>query len=130
MIRFDTVFTLILACSVALTGCSSKLEEQSAERAVQVADTPSYMAQKKYALTLRTNSAENQVLIRLVRNLEEMESLVNEAQFRSNPDSRIHFDYRQLRSDLLAITQGIRTHLRTPDYSPRTLKPIPGNYGH
>ena len=77
----------------------------------------------------RTNSNEKKVLIRLVRNLEELNALINEAEFRAQADSRIRFDYQQLRFDLSAISHGIRTHIRLPDQSPRFIDPIPGEYG-
>ena len=83
----------------------------------------------KPEIVARTNSSEKQVLIRLLRNLNELDALINEAEFSANPDARIRFDYRQLRSDFFSVSQGIQAHIQMPDYSPRTLKPISGNYG-
>ncbi len=80
-------------------------------------------------LIARTNSAEKKILTRLVRYLSELDALADEAEFKSSPDARIHFDYRQLEMDLSSIIFGIETYLRTPDYQPRTLKPMGGYYG-
>lgn len=85
--------------------------------------------QKNSTIVQRTNSNEKMVLIRLARNLEELNALIDEAEFRAQADSRIRFDYRQLRFDLSAISHGIRTHIRLPDQSPRSIDPIPGEYG-
>ncbi len=77
----------------------------------------------------RSSSSELQILSRLAKAIEELEALIREAESSADPDARIRFDYYQLRSDMLSITQGIQAHVRTPVYMPRTLDPIVGNYG-
>ena len=84
---------------------------------------------EKPQIIAQTNSTELQVLIRLARGLEELETLIDEAQTNANPDSRIQFDYQQLRSDFFSIAQGIKSHVLIPNYLPRSLKPIAGQYG-
>ncbi len=81
------------------------------------------------SIVRQTNSNEKQVLIRVARYLEELNALIDEAEFHAQADSRIRFDYRQLRMDLSAVTQGIRTHIQLPNFLPRSIEPIPGDYG-
>lgn len=78
---------------------------------------------------MRSSSSELQLLARLAGAIEELEALIREAETSADPDARIRFDYYQLRTDILSILQGIQAHIRTPVYTPRTLKPIAGNYG-
>lgn len=78
---------------------------------------------------MRSSSSELQLLARLAGAIEELEALIREAEASADPDARIRFDYYQLRTDILSISQGIQAHIRTPVYTPRTLKPIAGNYG-
>lgn len=117
-------------CLLSLMGsCSSKTTTaidtpQPTASASEVTLRPNYQT-----VVVRTNSAEKQILIRLVREIEELATLIDEASFNANPDARIRFDYRQLQADLLLITQGIHAHVELSDFSPRTLKPIVGQYG-
>ena len=80
-------------------------------------------------VVMRSTSSELQLLTRLAGAIEELEALIREAEANADPDARIRFDYYQLRTDILSIAQGIQAHIRTPVYTPRTLKPIAGNYG-
>ncbi len=88
-----------------------------------------HLETEKPQIIAQTNSTELQVLIRLARGLEELEILIDEAETNANPDSRIQFDYQQLRSDLFSIAHGIKSHVLIPNYLPRSLKPIAGQYG-
>ncbi len=128
------VYSIFIKCAfvvgttLVLISCADKPKQTEQEQSNTLMDAVIFDNDLHSSLVVRTNDAETQVLIRLVRHLEELGALVDEAQYKSNPDSRIHFDYRQLRTDLLSIGHGIRTHLRTPDYSPRTVMPVRGNY--
>lgn len=84
---------------------------------------------RQSAVISRTNPYEHQVLVRLAQSIEELEALIVEAENSTDPDARIRFDYYQLRVDMLSIVRGIKAHIRTPVYTPRTLEPIVGNYG-
>ena len=120
---------LVLIAVVGLAGCtthkSANVELVSGPLPNQ--DSIHYVQQP--ILVTRTNSSEIQVLIRLVTMIEELEALVREAESSADPDARLRFDYYQLRTDFLSISQGIQAHIRTPVYTPRTLDPIAGNYG-
>ncbi|MDE0310041.1 MAG: RAQPRD family integrative conjugative element protein [Acidiferrobacterales bacterium] len=90
---------------------------------------PTTVAKSNSSIVRQTNSNEKHVLTRVARYLEELNALIDEAEFHAQDDSRIRFDYQQLRLDLSAVTHGIRTHLLVPDYQPRAIEPIPGKYG-
>lgn len=119
---------ILLACS-SLAGCYQNTNQiDNEEKPIMESTTPVTEVFDNHTIS-RTNSAERKVLTRLVRNLEEIEALVDEAQFRANPDDRFRFDYRQLRNDLTTVREGIHAYIRLPIYSPRTIELIPGNYG-
>lgn len=75
-----------------------------------------------------TNYSERESLAKLVHELDGLSALVDEAQGRANPDSRIRFQYNQLRKDLVMMRLGIQEHLDTPTIEPRSYAPLSGDY--
>ena len=121
--------SLILLTCTSLAGCYQNTKQiDTKDKSIKESTIPVSEVFENHIIS-RTNSAERKMLTRLVRSLEEIEALADEAQFRANPDDRFRFDYRQLRNDLTAVKEGIHAYIRLPIYSPRTIEPIPGNYG-
>lgn len=120
---------LLLVALMSLASCSTK----NRPPVEIVNDSPTEIFSTPYAnqpiVVMRSSSSELQLLARLAGAIEELEALIREAEASADPDARIRFDYYQLRTDILSISQGIQAHIRTPVYMPRTLKPIAGNYG-
>lgn len=120
---------LLLIALMSLASCSTKHRPP----VEIVKDSPTEIFSRSYAhqpiVVMRSSSSELQLLARLAGAIEELEALIREAEASADPDARIRFDYYQLRTDILSISQGIQAHIRTPVYTPRTLKPITGNYG-
>ena len=112
-----------------LTGCSM-LEQTSESDALEIQQQPQVISSAAPEIVMRSNSEEKKTLARLVQLLQELNNLITEAETRANPDARIKFDYAQLRYDLQLITQGITAHVHQPDFTPRTVKPIAGNYSN
>lgn len=120
----------LLICTCFLIGSCSKNQDSEPTAIRDAVQYPiSKLAKINSSIVQQTNSNEKQVLIRVARYLEELNALIDEAEFHAHADSRIRFDYRQLRMDLSAVTQGIRTHIQLPNFLPRTIEPIPGKYG-
>ncbi len=130
MLKFRTLKFSVLLHIALIQGCSSApksmpdlaADEQRSPIAIQ-------QTSEVAEVVARLPSAEKQVLIRLVREIEELDALIEEAQFKADPGSRLKFDYLQLRNDLLLITHGIHSHIRISEFTPRTLKPVVGEYG-
>ncbi len=122
-------FILLFVALMSLASCSTK----NRPPVEIVKDSTSEIVSMPYAhqpiVVMRSSSSELQLLARLAGAIEELEALIREAEASADPDARIRFDYYQLRTDILSISQGIQAHIRTPVYTPRTLKPIAGNYG-
>ena len=120
---------LLLVALMILASCSTK----NSQPVEIVKESPTEIVSTPYAhqpiVVMRSSSSELQLLARLASAIEELEALIREAEASADPDARIRFDYYQLRADILSISQGIQAHIRTPVYTPRTLKPIAGNYG-
>ena len=120
---------LLLFALMSLASCSTK----NRPPVEIVKDSPTEIVSTPYShqpiVVMRSSSSELQLLARLAGAIEELEALIREAEASADPDARIRFDYYQLRTDILSISQGIQAHIRTPVYTPRTLKPIAGNYG-
>ncbi len=130
MMKFTWLTLFAFISTATLSGCMSSHNKQPAsETRTSVAENEILVTDIQPRLIARTNDAEKKILTRLVHYLNELDTLADEAEFKSNPDARIHFDYRQLDLDLSSIIFGIQTYLRTPDYQPRTLKPMGGHYG-
>jgi len=121
---------IVLLVLVLLTACHSK-EKVAYEfiASVDPKQATDQLSDHQPIVVIRTRATEMQVLGRLAGALEELEALIREAEISADPDARLRFDYFQLRADLLAITQGIQSHIQTPIYAPRALDPIVGNYG-
>ena len=69
-------------------------------------------------------------LRRLVYELRYViDNLVPQAQYHSDPDARVRFDWRQLAIDLNRVVAGIESHLNGGLTAPRSIAPIQGNYG-
>jgi len=129
MFKVGHMLALLISVCFLLESCSKnqKLEPELIRDTIQ---TPSKKLVKlSPSIVQQTNSNEKQTLIRLARYLEELNALIDEAEFHAQADARIRFDYRQLRSDLSAVTQGIHSHIQLPDFLPRSIDPIPGKYG-
>jgi RAQPRD family integrative conjugative element protein len=71
---------------------------------------------------------ERAKLAQLIRELEALEPLMNEAAAQANPDTRIRFQYGWLKQDIDRITLGIREHIDAPRSEPRTFPPLKGDY--
>lgn len=130
MLNFRVALILVQLLIPLIASCSSKPEPVSnITPSEPIIQTLAIEPTTKVDVVVRMHSEEKKVLIRLVREIEELEALIDEAKLKANPDSRIKFDYSQLKDDLLLITQGIHAHIRISDFTPRTLKPIVGQYG-
>ena len=117
---FVLLFTSLSACTSVPPGSESPKET--------VVTKPVQYANGSDVSIRRVNSSEKQSLVRLLRQLNELDNLISEAETNANPDARIQFDYNRLRYDLLLIMNGISAHVDRPDYTPRTLEQIPGDY--
>lgn len=117
---FALLFTSLSACTSVPSGSESSKE--------MVIAKPIQYANSSDGSIRRVNSSEKQTLVRLLRQLHELDNLISEAEKNANPDARIKFDYNRLRYDLLLIMNGISAHVDRPDYTPRTLEQIPGDY--
>jgi len=71
---------------------------------------------------------EQAKLAQLVRELEALEPLMNDAKAQANPDARIRFQYGWLKQDIDRIILGIREHIDAPRSEPRTFPPLKGDY--
>ena len=58
-----------------------------------------------------------------------IDNLVPQAQYYSDPDARVRFDWHQLTIDLNRVVAGIESHLNGGLTAPRSIAPIQGNYG-
>ena len=127
--KIGHMLALLISVCFLLESCSKNqnLEPELIRDTIQ---TPSKKLVKlSPSIVQQTNSNEKQALIRLARYLEELNALIDEAEYHAQADARIRFDYRQLRSDLSAVTQGIHSHIQLPEFLPRSIDPIPGEYG-
>lgn len=71
---------------------------------------------------------ERTKLAQLVRELEALAPLVNQAAAQANPDARIRFQYGWLKQDIDRIILGIREHIDAPQNEPRTFPLLKGDY--
>lgn len=119
---FVSLFTLsVYGCTLPVGPAKTMSDEVSTNKTI------SPVVEKIEPIT-RTNSEEKKTLSRLANQLKELHHLIDEAEFKANPDSRIRFDYKRLRYDLMLITDGIKAHIDNPVYTPRSIEPIRGNY--
>jgi RAQPRD family integrative conjugative element protein len=74
------------------------------------------------------SDAEKADLARLIHELTALKPLLAQAQRDANPDARVTFQYRWLRTDLDKIMRGIRAYLDGTRDLPRSIKPLQGDY--
>ncbi len=72
---------------------------------------------------------ERAALVRLVREIDLLEPLAQEAERQADPSDRSHFAYDWFRQDLERIKGGIREHLERPRTEPNAARPLDGGYG-
>ncbi len=72
--------------------------------------------------------AEREALARLVHELKALHPLIEEAQTKADPSSRVTFNYGWLREDLAKICDGLQAHIDKPRAEPRTFAPLSGDY--
>ena len=73
-------------------------------------------------------SLEDAELRRLLSELKSLERIIVIAEQSADSDSRLTFDYQQLRGDLLKIQQGIEDHINQVRRDPRKLPDISADY--
>ena len=119
---FVSLFTLsVYGCTLPVNPAKTMSDEVSTNN-----QNPSVV--ERIEPVTRINSEEKKTLSRLANQLKDLHHLIDEAEFKANPDSRIRFDYKRLRYDLMLITDGIKAHIESPVYTPRSIDPIRGNY--
>lgn len=74
--------------------------------------------------------AEREALVRLVHELEVLQTLIDHAEQAADADARVHFRYDRLRQDLERVRSGIQEHIEAPRNEPRSVKPLRGDYRH
>lgn len=129
MLKIQNMIVSVICICPLITGCAEKSKPRPTAD-YEMPQTVAYPAFRQNSTIVRqTNTDEKKVLIRLVRYLQDIDALISEAEIQAQADSRIRFDYQQLRFDLSAISHGIRTHIHLPNQSPRAIDAIPGQYG-
>lgn len=73
-------------------------------------------------------STERAELVRILREIENLELIVQDAEAASVSTQRIRFQYGWLRGDLEKIKAGIREYLDTAPVTPRVPVPLGGDY--
>ena len=129
MFKSFYILYFIAGALLWLTSCSTP-EQTSESDVLEIQQQPEIFSSAVPEIVTRSNSGEKKTLARLVQLLQELNNLITEAETRANPDARIKFDYAQLRYDLQLITRGISAHVHRPDFTPRTVEPIAGNYNN
>lgn len=76
------------------------------------------------------SDGERAALERLVKEIQLLEPLVQEAERQADPADRSRFAYDWLREDLERMKTGIRQHLERPRTEPATVRPLTGRYGN
>jgi RAQPRD family integrative conjugative element protein len=71
---------------------------------------------------------ERKNLIAVVRQIEALDQLIDQAESAADADARLKFNYRQLRHELTQIQSGIQRHLNAPSRTPRALAPLEADY--
>ena len=72
--------------------------------------------------------AEHKALQQIVKELNQLDKLIDKAEREANPSERIRFRYDWLRRDLKLVKDGIQDHLDGPSTEPRTFDPLQGDY--
>ncbi len=133
-----TLRPIILLSLLALAGCKSPFlapattpspDYATATQAAAVVSPP--RAPNGHDTILRPAADQQQrELRRLVYELRYViDNLVPQAQYYSDPDARVRFDWHQLTVDLNRVVAGIESHLNGGLTAPRSIAPIQGNYG-
>lgn len=82
-----------------------------------------------YGTVAADADGERAALERLVREIDLLEPLAQEAERQADPAGRSHFAYDWFRQDLERIKDGIREHLERPRTEPNAARPPDGGYG-
>lgn len=77
---------------------------------------------------LATTDREQDALEKIIKELEQVNELIDKAERESDSTERIRFRYDWLRRDLKLVKNGIQDHLDAPSTEPRTFKPLQGDY--
>lgn len=72
------------------------------------------------------SDAERGALARLIRELEALEPLIEDAERHADRQARARFAYDWLRGDLARMKAGIREHLERPRTEPNEDAPVVG----
>lgn len=72
--------------------------------------------------------AEHKALQQIVKELKQLDKLIDKAEREANPSERIRFRYDWLRRDIKLMKDGIQDHLDGPSTEPRTFEPLQGDY--
>jgi RAQPRD family integrative conjugative element protein len=73
-------------------------------------------------------ATERAELVRLLHELENLETLVARAEASAVSTQRIRFQYLWLRGDLEKVKAGVREYLDTAPVTPRVPAPLAGDY--
>lgn len=71
---------------------------------------------------------ERALLAQIIAQLNALTPLINQAQQEADPNARIVFNYKQLRSDLQMIKDGINQPITSEALEPRQVTPLSGDY--
>lgn len=130
--------SIILFSLLALVGCKQQfIEPATAPSSVHAPSAQAATGVQRPAApvghdTILRPAADQQrrELRRLVYELRYViDNLVPQAQYYSDPDARVRFDWHQLTIDLNRVVAGIESHLNEGVTAPRFIAPIQGNYG-
>lgn len=71
---------------------------------------------------------ENEDLVRIIQVLNSLTPIIQEAKVQQNKNTRIHFQYDLLQSDIQKIKAGIKEKLNKTTMEPRVVTPVSGDY--
>ena len=74
--------------------------------------------------------AERTTLLRIVAEIDRLETLIARAERESESYDRVRFRYDWLRRDLDEVKSGIEAFLSDAEFTPRTFEPLQGEYHH
>jgi RAQPRD family integrative conjugative element protein len=73
---------------------------------------------------------ERRTLIAIVRQIDQLQELTNQAQAAASIDARVKFNYPALHGDLKQMSQAIENHLNKPSRTPRQIPDLSKSYSH
>lgn len=73
---------------------------------------------------------ERRNLIAIVRQIDQLHELANQAQVAASAEARVKFNYQALHGDLNQMKQAIETHLNKPSRTPRKLPGLSESYSN